>query len=193
MPDEKSGIVPKVVELKKAGLDPVMIIIITVLSTPGIWQQFFDDTSDKALAAIEAAYPALKKDLDETKEQEKKQAEINLKLLSEVQALKMALSMAHVIPTDSESDMPAKSAEAVGGNDAAEALLPPSELFSPTRASECEGGGGAVAEAPAASEAPLEAAMEPTSMSLEDLIQNQQQAPDRAKLPSLDDLMGEKQ
>jgi len=179
MPEEKQDIVSKVEAMKKAGFAPLMIVFITVLSTPGIWERFFDDTDDKALAAIENAYPLLAKEVEQHSKAVEKQQEINQKLLVEITKLKTVVEMSH------EMKFVSDIGPVIGA-----------------------GGGGSGGEFGIGSLSPLdscerqvEKAVDPTNDevqdenekgSLGDLIQQQKQVPVRDNLPNLRDLLGDK-
>ncbi len=51
--------------LKKAGMPTVLIVLITLLSIPGIQKRFFDDTDKEALAKTELSYQLLKAQTEE--------------------------------------------------------------------------------------------------------------------------------
>jgi hypothetical protein len=209
MPEkDRESIVSKATAMKKAGFHPVMIVVITVLSTPGIWQQFFDDTDEKALEAIQAAYPVLQADMERTKAEQRAQSEINLKLLSELKALKMLIAMTHDLPESEVEGMGIGSIEGIGigvgggsgsggfGTGAGVALAAPGTLFSAAgddEDAECEEG---VSEAPVKSQpsSGLTAVIKEETLdekALDEMIKEQRQMP-RDKLPDLDDLLGGK-
>ena len=168
---EKSSVIPKAEALKKAGFHPVTTILIIVLSTPGIWGKFIDDDDDVARAAIEKAYPLLKRDVEESKEHAKKQVEINQKLLIEIAKIRTTLSIVHGIDTE-----PSETA--------LEGLFP------------AAGDGDGDGDEEGAGEPPASFDMEPPPddpepASLDHMIK-QQQAPKGKELPDLGELLGEK-
>ena len=50
---ERSSVVGKVEAMKKAGFSPWMILLVTLASTPGLWEKFIDNDDDVALETIE--------------------------------------------------------------------------------------------------------------------------------------------
>jgi len=191
---DRSSVVGKMTAMKNAGFHPVMIVVITVLSTPGIWQQFFDDTDEQALAAIEKAYPLLAKDAADNTEARKRQNDINQKILIEIERLKVLVVIGRSRPF---ADMPVSDLGlddqlmGLGGGEGA-FLMDPEDLF-PAAAD-----GDSDSDEEGAEEA-CEGAVEPPPPpdpekkgSLDDLIQRQQQIPVRRKLPDLGELLGGK-
>jgi len=176
MADEKSSIIPKAEALKKAGFHPVTTVLILVLSTPGIWQNFFDDTDEKALKAIEVAYPLLKRDVEDVREHAERQVKINQKLLIELAKIQTTLSIVHGI-------------DHVANEDALEGLF---DLEGDT--SDDSGGGDFEAEigrSPASSGMGGAKRNLEGPSSLESMIEQQQQVK-QEELPELGELLGEK-
>jgi hypothetical protein len=55
----------KVTMLKKAGVPTAIIVLVMLLSIPGIQKRFFDDTDKEALAKTELSYQLLKAQTEE--------------------------------------------------------------------------------------------------------------------------------
>jgi len=210
---DRSSVVDKVTAMKKAGFSPWMILLITLASSPGLWQQFVDDTDEKALNAIEKAYPLLVKDAKDNTEARKRQAEINQKILVEITRLQTQMGMilggrnAYALEGPVEDDVVRDvmgslrgfGGGGVGLDGGGAALLPPEELFPAV----CDEDTDADEEgAEGSSEGSVEGGSATSTFrtrtstsgkavdSLEDLIQ--QQAPIREKLPDLGELLGKK-
>ena len=64
MPSNKDRGVPDLAErvslLKRAGLPTAVVVLVTVMSIPGVWEFFFDRTDDEAKVKAEVAYQLLK-------------------------------------------------------------------------------------------------------------------------------------
>jgi hypothetical protein len=192
MPEkDRESIVSKATAMKKAGFHPVMIVVITVLSSPGIWQQFFDDTDEQALEAIQKAYPVLSKEVEHLRDD-------NERLYGELQAMRRTMTILYA----GGMGYPAMGMGAGGGasGDFYGALMPPEALF-PAAA---DGDGDADEEgAEGASEGAEGMLSLPApapdfdgdgigdESPLEGLMQ-QQRMPVREKLPDLGELMGKK-
>jgi hypothetical protein len=71
----------KVSMLKKAGMPTALLVVVALLSVPGIQKRFFDDTDAEALAKAEVSYQLLKAQTEALAAQAKETR-------SEVQALR---------------------------------------------------------------------------------------------------------
>ena len=73
MPDDEKAetVVSKVTALKKAGLPTIVIVLVTILSIPGVWEFFFNNTDDEARVKAEVSYALLKAQVEAVAEQVK--------------------------------------------------------------------------------------------------------------------------
>lgn len=60
MGDERTSIIGKAVNLKKAGMPTVATVVILAFSSPGFYEFFLNSTDDEAMAKAEVAYEVLK-------------------------------------------------------------------------------------------------------------------------------------
>jgi len=194
MPEkDRESIVSKATAMKKAGFHPVMIVVITVLSSPGIWQQFFDDTDEQALEAIQKAYPVLAKEVEHLQAQ-------NQRLYVELQSLRrtmMFLMMGGEMPYGMGMPMGGGSGDVYG------ALMPPEALFPASADGDGDADEEGAEEPPEGVEPPPPPPPPPAppvdfdgdwmedGHPLEGLIQ-QQEMPVRDKLPKLGELLRQK-
>jgi|GEM_PF-5041099 len=218
MGDDRTSVMDKVTAMKKAGFHPVMILLITLASTPGLWERFIDDTDEKALTAIESAYPLLAKDAEDNTEARKRQAEINQKMLIELTRLQTKLDMigggstAYALDGSIEDEaldvMEAMrgfgggGSSGVGVDGSSAGLLPPEELFPAAADGDADTDGEGAMEPVGASDGEGSVATKPPvahalpregkKKSLDDLIQQQQEVPVRDRLPDLGELLGGK-
>ena len=72
---KSNSVIPNVAALKKAGLTPGMMIIVTVLSSPGIWQAFFDRGASDAQRKAEVAYEVLVNEVKHLREDDESMRE----------------------------------------------------------------------------------------------------------------------
>jgi len=194
---ERTSIAAKAASLKKAGFSPAITIVIIVLSMPGFWG-LFDDTDDKALNAIEMAYPVLANEVEHIKKQADRQREADQKLYDEIRALRQRIDMMMMGAVGFSGDFALEGAPSAPPS---VALTPPPVLF-PTALDGDADGDGDEDEVPVSEDLP--AVGTPSSLksvtsisttskepkTLDGLIQQQKVIPRRKPLPLLKDLLG---
>lgn len=181
---EKQDIVDKATALKGLGFSPLMIVVLSLVSTPGLWSAFLDDTDEKALAAIEKAYPVLEKEVEHLNRDLADQRAINQQLYGTVQALDQRIDV--LLLRDGVHVRHGGSPLPLGGS-----LTPPGELFRDPAAAATSAGADALAGLLDGSTDVSVPAHDPGLLG--DLIHQQRQAPQRMDLPGLGEILGKKE
>ena len=124
MAEERTSIIGKAVNLKKAGMPTVATVVILAFSSPGFYEFFFNRTDDEAVAKAEVGYEILKersnaqsREIDQLRDQVR---ELRLVMLG---GPSYAMEGA---PEGEIDELP--SAEVVNVGEPAD-LMPPDELF----------------------------------------------------------------
>lgn len=89
---EGTDVVAKVSMLKKAGLPTIVVLLITILSIPGVWEFFFNKTDDEAKVKAEVSYALLKVQVEAVVDQVKANREEGKELRDLVTQLLMQRS-----------------------------------------------------------------------------------------------------
>lgn len=69
--DKVDAIVDRFSRLKKAGIPTIVILLVTILSIPGVWEFFFNKTGDEAKVKAEVSYALLKAQAEDVASQVK--------------------------------------------------------------------------------------------------------------------------
>lgn len=172
---DRVSLVEKIAGMKKAGVPLLWAVLIGLVSTPGIMEKFFDDTDDRALSAIETAYPVLANEVDHQGKDLEQQIHTNRLLYDEIRSLRSR------IDSMMATGMPFLGA---GGDLSAmgPGVMPVAD----------EEGMSELESESAPEIPPVQKRPRPkkAKKSLDDMMQ--QKAPARGKLPDLEDIMGRK-
>lgn len=194
MADEKRTSVASRAELlKKAGFSPSMTVVLLVISMPGFWEAFIDNSDEQANKKAEVGYEVLSKEVEHQREDDKD-------LEREIQNLRHLVLMLHAqgaVPSvvnpmeDVDADgVPVETSPDLSGQRGDRAVAAPVSRRS--RGASGGGSGGPKPESEPAEAPPQQSRMLLPPDVLEDMAdQNRKSAiKDRAAMPeSLDSLL----